>query len=143
MYTIVMISRSAKPIFSFKALYFLNTFYLRAGLVSEGLFCGEKGTDGSELAAGVVGGGGQPGSASWARRSVTVDQPCGTRVSLGSETRGYLGRWRVAAGGATRYGDTVSAARRNRYGGVLNKYSRTHHLLRSGDSIHVFDQSLS
>jgi hypothetical protein len=28
------------------------------------------------------------------------------------------------------------------HGVLLDKYSRTHHLLRSGDSIHVLDQPL-
>jgi hypothetical protein len=36
----------------------------------------------------------------------------------------------------------LSAAEEARYGGFSNKYPRTQHLLRSGDSIPVFDQPL-
>jgi hypothetical protein len=79
--------------------------YLRAGHVSQGSFGGDEGTDGSELVAGVGAGGGQLGSSAWAWRSLTPDQPSGTRVSPRGEARDYAGRWKVAAGGGTRSGD--------------------------------------
>jgi hypothetical protein len=77
-------------------------FCLRAEPVYKGPFCGDEGTDGAELAAGVGLAGGQPGSNALARRSLTADQPCGTRVSHRGEARSCACRWRVAAGGATR-----------------------------------------
>jgi hypothetical protein len=61
--------------------------YLRAGLVSEGSFGVDEGTDGYELAAAVGAGGGQLGSNTWAGRSLTADHPCGTRVSPKGEAR--------------------------------------------------------
>jgi hypothetical protein len=76
---------------------------LRAGHVSEGSFCGDEGTDGSELAEGVGGGSGQGGSSAWVGRSQTTDEPYGTRVSHGDEVRDYAGRWSVVAKGATSY----------------------------------------
>jgi hypothetical protein len=78
---------------------------LRAGHVSEGSFYGDDGTDGSELAAGVGAGGGQPESNAWAWRSLTADQPFGTRVSNGAR------REATQAGGGPRqeerHGQTV------------------------------------
>jgi hypothetical protein len=68
------------------------------------MFCGDDGTDGSELAAGVGDGDGQPGSGAMAGRLLTANHPCETRVSLGGEARSYAGRWSVTAGGATRCG---------------------------------------
>jgi hypothetical protein len=55
----------------------------------QGSFCGDEGRDGYELAAGVGGGGGQPGSSAMACRSLTTDMLSGTRVSLGGEARRY------------------------------------------------------
>jgi hypothetical protein len=52
--------------------------------MSEGSFGGDEGADGSELAAGVGAPGGHAGSNARAKRSMTTDKPCGTRVSLGA-----------------------------------------------------------
>jgi hypothetical protein len=55
----------------------------RAGHIFDEDFGGEEGTGGSELATGVGNGGGQPGSGAIVGRSLAIDQPCESRVSLG------------------------------------------------------------
>jgi hypothetical protein len=47
--------------------------YIRAGPIYHGLFCGDDGTDGYELAAGVRTGGGESGNNVKARRSLAAD----------------------------------------------------------------------
>jgi hypothetical protein len=112
---------------------------LRVGHVYEGSCCGDEGTDGSELALGIGAGGGQPGSSARARRSLAVNQPCGTRVSHGGEARSYGGRWRVAAGGAARFGGggprDYPPPEMPGTEGFRIKYFRTQHLLRRGDTM--------
>jgi hypothetical protein len=78
--------------------------YSRAGHASQELVGGDEGTFGFELAAGVGAGGGQPGSIVMAGHSIIVDHPCGTRVSLGGETRRYASRRRVATSEPRRSG---------------------------------------
>jgi hypothetical protein len=76
----------------------------RAGHIFDEVLGGEEGTGGSELATGVGTGGGQPGSSAMVGRSLAIDQPCESRVSLGGEERRSEGQRRVGAGGATRSG---------------------------------------
>jgi hypothetical protein len=75
------------------------------------------------LAAGVGVGGGQPGSNAIVRRSLAVEQPCGTSASPRGGARRYAGRRRVANGGATRSGgggpQDLALTKKNRYGDVF------------------------
>jgi hypothetical protein len=74
--------------------YFYSWRYTRqvisclwVGHVIDAYLGGEEGIGGSELAAGVGDGDGQPGSNARARRSLAVDQPCESRVSLGGDVK--------------------------------------------------------
>jgi hypothetical protein len=114
----------------------------RAGPVSNAFFGCEKGTCGSELAAGVEAGGGQPGRSARAWRSLAVDQSCEPRVLPKGEARSYSCRRRVASGGATRLGGGGPQDRPppEKPGAEVFRIniSIPHLVLRSGDSIRVF-----
>jgi hypothetical protein len=95
---------------------------------------------------GVGASGGQLGSNAGAWRSLAVASPA--RVLSLPWGRGLMLR-RTEVGRSRRSGTVwrrrslgSSAAGKTRYGGFLGKYSRTHYLLRTGDSIHVFYQPL-
>jgi hypothetical protein len=77
LYTNFKISRSASPIFLLEARYSSNTLISTGGtyIISDALLGGEEGTGGSELAAGVRAGGGQPGSNAGAGCSLGLDKP--------------------------------------------------------------------
>jgi hypothetical protein len=96
--------------------------------------------------AGVRAGGGPPGSSEREGRSLDFDQPCGCRAYRGGETRRVACRREVAAREAAQSSDGGPHDRpqpeKNRYRGVSVEYFRTRHLLKNGDSIHVFDQPL-
>jgi hypothetical protein len=77
---------------------------LWVGAVFDAYLGSVEGTFGSELAAGVRAGFGEPGSNANARRSLALVQPCEYRVYRGGETMNYALRRRVAARGATRSG---------------------------------------
>jgi hypothetical protein len=71
---------------------------------------------------------------------VGLELPCVTR---GEKLRSPVeGRSRRSDTVWQRRSTELSAAGKTRYGGFSNRYFRNHHLLRSGDSIHVFDQTL-
>jgi hypothetical protein len=95
---------------------------------------------------GVGAGGGQLGSSAGAWRSLAVANPArvlslpwGRGLMLRKTEVGRIRRsgtvWRRQSLGSSTAGKTW-------YGGFLGKYSRTHNLLRIGDSIHVFYQPL-
>jgi hypothetical protein len=79
-------------------------------------------------------------------RSLGYDEPCDTRVSPRGEARSYTCRWRVATEGATRLGGggshDLQLPKKTGTWGFSDKYFRTQHLLRSGDSIRVLDLPL-
>jgi hypothetical protein len=82
MYTSVKTSRSDSPSYFLRLATPCMLSCLRAGALSEeGTFCGDHGTNGYELVAGVGAGGGPPESCAWTWRLLTADQPCGTRVA--------------------------------------------------------------
>jgi hypothetical protein len=68
---------------------------LLEGEWSHNTFRGNEGTEGFELAAGVGASGGELESNAWTGRSLTADQPSGSRVSPRSKARGYACRLRV------------------------------------------------
>jgi hypothetical protein len=94
---------------------------------------------------GVGAGGGQLGSSAKARRSLAVNSlvsfasPQGARLEATQDGGGSQPEERHGMGAEV---IMIIRRRKPRYGGFLEKCSRTHHLLRSGDSIHVFYQPL-
>jgi hypothetical protein len=95
---------------------------------------------------GVGAGGGRLESIARTRRSLAVASP----ASLKSPLEARLKATQDGGGSQPEERQCLAAEilriirrRKTRYGGFLGKYSRTHHLFRNGDSIHLFYQPLS
>jgi hypothetical protein len=116
-----------------------------AGTVSADCFLAGKGTD-QRWDEGVGAGGGLQGSSAGARRSLAATSharvlslPWGRGMKL---RRTEVGRGRRSGTVWRRRSFGSTAAGKSRYGGLLEKYSRTQHLLWFGDSILVSDPPL-
>jgi hypothetical protein len=117
-----------------------------AGAAFAKCFLAKQGTDGSAEGRGCWSWRRRVGKQRWGMALASSRQPCESfKYPLGARpdaTQDGGGSQPEKRHGLVAAVLRITAAGITRYGGFLGKYSRTHHLLRTGDSIHVFYQPL-